>query len=125
MVSVSQSKLLVINMEDLKPGTESWVTTSHKVRRSLEECGFFMAVYGGFSQEVKKEVYDALKPLFDLPSETKMKNTSHKPFHGYLGPSSLGSPLYESFGIEYCTSYDDVQSFANLMWPSGNENFRQ
>ncbi|KAI3756813.1 hypothetical protein L1987_56636 [Smallanthus sonchifolius] len=52
-----------------------------------------------------------------------MKNTSDKPFHGYLGPSSLGSPLYESFGIEYCTSYDDVQSFANLMWPSGNGNF--
>ncbi|KAI3756814.1 hypothetical protein L1987_56637 [Smallanthus sonchifolius] len=78
----------------------------------------------GFSQQVKKEVFDALKPLFDLPIETKMKNTSDKPFHGYPGPSLLGSPLYESLSIEYATSYDNVQSFANLMWPFENENFR-
>ncbi|KAI3756816.1 hypothetical protein L1987_56639 [Smallanthus sonchifolius] len=100
MVSVSQSKLPVINMEDLKPETESWVTTSHKVRRTLEEYGCFMAVYGGFShQQVNKEVYDdALKPLFDLPVETKMKNTSDKPFHGYLGPFRT-RPLYEAWEL--------------------------
>ncbi|XP_076932500.1 putative 2-oxoglutarate-dependent dioxygenase AOP1 [Bidens hawaiensis] len=122
MVSVSESKLPVINMEDLKPGTESWNMTSHKVRQALEEYGCCMAIYGGFSQEAKKEVYDALKTLFDLPVETKMKNTSDKPFHGYLGPFHT-RPLYESLGIECATSYDSVQSFTNLMWPSGNENF--
>ena len=123
MVSVSQSKLPVINMEDLKPGTESWVSTSHKVRHALEEYGCFMAVYGAFHQELKTEVLAGLKNLFDLPTETKIKNTSDKPFHGYLGPFRT-RPLLESMGIENPTSFDSVQSFANLMWPSGNDHFR-
>lgn len=110
-------------MEDLKPGTESWILTSHKVRHSLEEYGCFMAVHGGFSQQHKKEVFDALRTLFDLPTETKMKNTSDKPFHGYVGPFH-SRPLYQSTGIENPTRFDYVQSFANLMWPSGNDVFK-
>ncbi|KAI3810145.1 hypothetical protein L1987_19755 [Smallanthus sonchifolius] len=122
MASVSQPRLPVINMENLTPGTESWDMTSHKVRRTLEEYGCFVAVYGGFSQEAKKQVFDAIKTLFDLPLETKIKNTSDKPFHGYVAPFPT-RPLFEGTGIEYPTNYDNVQSFANLMWPSGNENF--
>ncbi|KAK1430368.1 hypothetical protein QVD17_13046 [Tagetes erecta] len=123
MVSSSSSdfKVPVINMEDLKPGTESWEATSHKVRRALEEYGFFMAVFGGFSQEMKKQVFDALKPLFHLPMETKMKNTSDKPFHGYQGPFTI-SPLYESFSIECAQTYHNVQTFSNLMWPSPGDD---
>lgn len=111
-------------MENLQPGTESWVVTSHKVRQTLEEYGCFMAVYEGwFSQEVKNEAFDGLKTLFDLPKETKIKNTTHKPLHGYVGPSS-SSPLTETLGIQHATSLDAVQSFTNLMWPQGNEHFR-
>ncbi|KAI3703308.1 hypothetical protein L1987_73270 [Smallanthus sonchifolius] len=81
-----------------------------------------MVVSDGISQDFKKEVYANVKTLFDLPTETKMKNTSSKPFHGYLGPFRTRQ-LYESMGIEHATSLDDVQSFANLMWPSGNDQF--
>lgn len=123
MVSLSQSKLPVINMEELQPGTKSWVLTSQKVRHALEEYGCFMAVYGGCSQQLKKEAFDGLKPLFDLSKETKIKNTSNKPFHGYLGPSSA-TPLNETLGIQDATSLDAVQSFTNLMWPQGNDHFR-
>ncbi|KAL8195993.1 hypothetical protein R6Q57_024993 [Mikania cordata] len=115
------SKLPVINMEDLKPGTESWNMTRHKVRHTLEEYGCFIAIYGG--GEIKKQVFDSLKTLFDLPTEAKQKNTSDKPFHGYVGPMIGTRPLLESVGIEGATSYDNVQNFANLMWPSGNEVF--
>ncbi|KAL8263528.1 hypothetical protein R6Q59_021658 [Mikania micrantha] len=119
------SKLPVINMEDLKPGTESWDMTRQKVRHVLEEYGCFIAIYGGggFTQEIRKQVFDSLKTLFDLPIETKTKNTSDKPFHGYLGPLIGTRTLMEGMGIEGATSYDKVQNFANLMWPSGNEAF--
>ncbi|KAD4178107.1 hypothetical protein E3N88_26698 [Mikania micrantha] len=41
-------------MEDLKPGTESWNMTRHKVRHTLEEYGCFIAIYGG--GEIKKQM---------------------------------------------------------------------
>ncbi|KAK9068160.1 hypothetical protein SSX86_012271 [Deinandra increscens subsp. villosa] len=122
MGSSTQSKFPVINIENLKPGTESWTLACQKVRDTLEEYGCFMAVCEGFSQDLKKEVYANLETLFDLPQETKMKNTSAKPFHGYMTACHT-RPLYESMGIDHATSLDDVECFANLMWPSGNETF--
>ncbi|KAI3747668.1 hypothetical protein L6452_10241 [Arctium lappa] len=122
MASLLQPKLPVINMDDLKPGTESWISTCNKVTRALEEYGCFMAVYESVSKELKKDFFDSLETLFKLPVETKMKNTSDKPFHGYMGPIPI-RPLYQSMGIDQATSFDDVEHFANLMWPSGNQHF--
>ncbi|KAJ9550360.1 hypothetical protein OSB04_014405 [Centaurea solstitialis] len=122
MASLVQPKLPIINMDDLKPGTESWISTSQKITCALEEYGCFMAVYETVSKELKKEVFDSLVTLFDLPIETKIKNTSDKPFHGYLGPAHT-RPLYQSMGIDHATSLEDVQYFANLMWPSRNHHF--
>ncbi|KAK1437399.1 hypothetical protein QVD17_03190 [Tagetes erecta] len=122
MASLAQSKLPIINIENLKPGSKSWILACHKVRHTLEEYGCFMVVSDGLSQDFKNEVYENVKTLFDLPTETKMKNTSDKPLHGYLGPFRT-RPLYESMGIEHATSVEDVVSFANLMWPSGNHQF--
>ncbi|KAJ9561532.1 hypothetical protein OSB04_006692 [Centaurea solstitialis] len=124
MVSVSQPTLPVINMDDLKPGTESWMLTCDKVTRAIEEYGCFMAVYERVSGELKNEVLDSLRILFELPIETKVKNTSDTPFYGYLGPNHT-RPLFESLGIENATSLDHVQHFANLMWPSGNHRFSE
>ena len=123
MVSASQPKLPVINMNGLKPGSESWIMRCQEVTHALEEYGCFMAVYQGVSKELNKEVFDSLKPLFDLPIETKIKNTSDIRVFGYLGPTHT-RPLFQSMGIENVTSFDHVQHFANLMWPSGNHYFR-
>ncbi|KVI04062.1 probable 2-oxoglutarate-dependent dioxygenase AOP1 [Cynara cardunculus var. scolymus] len=122
MVSLSQPKLPVIHMADLNPGTESWISTSQKVTQALEKYGCFVAVYERVSQQLKKEVLDSLRTPFDLPTDTKINNTSDKPFHGYMRPVPT-RPLYQSLGIEHATSLDDVQRFTNLMWPSGNHHF--
>ncbi|KAJ0860372.1 putative oxoglutarate/iron-dependent dioxygenase, non-heme dioxygenase domain-containing protein [Helianthus annuus] len=122
MNSLTQSKIPVLNIEGLKPGTESWIMACHKVRHTLEEYGCFMVVSDEVSQDLMKEVYANIKTLFDLPLETKMKNTSAKPFHGYVGATHT-RPLYESMGIEQPTSLDEVVRLANLMWPSGNDQF--
>ncbi|KAI3703307.1 hypothetical protein L1987_73269 [Smallanthus sonchifolius] len=124
MDSLTQSKLPIINIENLKPGTETWLLACQKVRHALEEYGCFMVVSDDvLSQDFKKEVYANMKTLFDLPTETKMKNASPKPFYGYVGPLRMHRPLYESMGIENATSLDNVERFAKLMWPPGNDQF--
>ncbi|KAI3669342.1 hypothetical protein L6452_40575 [Arctium lappa] len=124
MVSVSQPKLPIINMDDLKPESESWILRCHKVTHALEEYGCFMAIYEAVSKDLNKDVFDSVKTLFELPTETKINNTSDTPVFGYLGATHT-RPLFESMGIENVTSLDHVQHFANLMWPSRNHHFSE
>ncbi|KVH88547.1 probable inactive 2-oxoglutarate-dependent dioxygenase AOP2 [Cynara cardunculus var. scolymus] len=124
MVSISQPKVPMIDMNDLKPGSDSWVLRCQEVTHALEEYGCFMAIYQGVSKELNKEVFDSIKTLYKLPAETKIKNTSDTPLFGYLGPTHT-RPLFESMGIENVTSLDHVQHFANLMWPSGSHHFSE
>lgn len=109
--------------ENLKPGTSSWLSASNEVRHALEQYGCFIAVYDKVSTELNKDVFGALRELFDLPLESKVQNVSDKPYHGYLGqiPSI---PLYESLGIGDATGVEEIESFTKLMFPSGNERFR-
>jgi isopenicillin N synthase-like dioxygenase len=69
-------------------------------------------------------VFDALEELFELPLETKTRNTSELVFYGYVGKLPH-APLHESMGIPDATTSDAVQSFTNLMWPSGNKRFSE
>ncbi|XP_059639307.1 probable 2-oxoglutarate-dependent dioxygenase AOP1.2 [Cornus florida] len=121
---VSQPKLPVIHFseENVKPGTDSWISTRNETVRALEEYGCFIAVYDRVSLELHNSIFQALKPLFDLPLETKIQNTSDTPNHGYLGHLPA-VPLYESLGIENATTLQGAQKFTNLMWPSGNDFF--
>ncbi|KAA0058792.1 putative 2-oxoglutarate-dependent dioxygenase AOP1 isoform X1 [Cucumis melo var. makuwa] len=50
-----------------------------------------------------------------------MKNTSEKPYHGYFGGYSF-LPLYESMAIDNPIQLKSTQSFANLMWPTRDNN---
>ncbi|KAK9056281.1 hypothetical protein SSX86_027371 [Deinandra increscens subsp. villosa] len=119
---VAQPKIPVINMVNMKQKSGFGVSACSEVRHALEEFGCFLVVCDGIMEEVHKETFDALKTLFDLPMETKVKNTSDKAYHGYVGQIPF-LPLLESLGIENATSVHGVDSFTNLMWPSGNHNF--
>ncbi|KAH7565136.1 hypothetical protein ACOSP7_020717 [Xanthoceras sorbifolium] len=124
MGSQSQSRIPVIDLsnEELKPGTKTWVSTCKEIRHALEEFGCFEAIYSKVSMELHNQVFETTKELFDLPTETKMKNKSSKPYFHYLGQYS-NLPLYESLGIDNPTTLDSTQSFTNLMWSSGNDRF--
>lgn len=121
---------VVINFsqEHLKRGSESWLSTSKKVRQALEEHGIFAAVDDD-SRIIPMEISNGamlreLEMLFGLPKETKKKNTSDIVFfNAYMEPSPL-LPLMESLSIEESISPEAVDSFTKLMWPSGNDNFR-
>ncbi|GMP42732.1 hypothetical protein CsSME_00012375 [Camellia sinensis var. sinensis] len=108
--------------ENLKLGTSTWLETSNEVKCALEEYGCFVAVYDKVSLELHNEVFKSLKELFDLPKETKVQNTSDKPFFGYMVQRPR-APLYESMGIDEPTTLQGAQTFTSLMWPSGNHHF--
>jgi isopenicillin N synthase-like dioxygenase len=124
MSSELQPKLPVLDFsfENLKPGTSSWVSACKEVRLALEDYGCFVLVYNKVPSDLRNGVFGALKELFDLPTETKMQNKYEKPLNGYVGQIPK-LPLHESMGIDNATTQEGTQSFTNLMWPNGNDNF--
>ncbi|KAF9613007.1 hypothetical protein IFM89_004861 [Coptis chinensis] len=117
-------RLPIINFtgEELRPGTSSWCLVRKDVRQALENYGCFEAVCDRNSADLQTVFFGALKNLFDLPTETKLKNTFDEPFRGYTGSSPL-VPLYESMAINDALVLERLENFTNLMWPDGNPSF--
>ncbi|KAI3933297.1 hypothetical protein MKW98_006656 [Papaver atlanticum] len=67
-------------------------------------------------------MFKALKELFDLPLETKILNTSPKPYFGYIAEAPT-RPLLEGMGSDDAPTPEKVFSFTNLLWPEGNRSF--
>ncbi|KAK9101848.1 hypothetical protein Sjap_019102 [Stephania japonica] len=111
------------SIEDLKEGSDGWNQLCDQVREASEKVGCFQVVYNDQVPDVlRQEMAIAIKELFDLPEETKQKNTSPKPYYGYLSKSEV-VPLYESFGIDDAPSLAGAQAFTDLMWPAGHPTF--
>lgn len=116
--------ILIFSKDTLKPGTNSWLIACKDVQRALEEYGCFIVLYHQVpSDELNNAVFGALEELFDLPTETKMKNVyDQKPLRGYVGQIPK-LPLHESLGIYNATALVATQHFTNTMWPGGNQRF--
>lgn len=116
-------KLPVIDfsIQPLKPGTE-WDLVRSQVRQALEEFGCFEALFGKISLDTRRAIFDTIQELFDLPLQTKLRNVSKKPFHGYVGQYPQ-VPLFESMAIDDANIHENVESLANILWPQGNPNF--
>ena len=104
--------------QKLKPGSEDWASTCKAVRLALEEHGAFLVLYN----KVDNSIYDSSRQLFDLSTEAKMRTTSEKPAHGYVGPIPQ-NPIFESHAVDNPSSLQDCQKFARVLWPSGNDSF--
>ncbi|XP_047954044.1 2-oxoglutarate-dependent dioxygenase AOP3-like [Salvia hispanica] len=111
-----------LSTKNLSPSSSSWLPTCKSLREALEEFGFFLAKYENVSSQLDKQVFHVLEQVFNLPFETKSRNTSDLSFYGYVGKLPH-APVHESMGIPEATTLDAVQSFTNLMWPSGNKEF--
>ncbi|CAN1278258.1 Probable 2-oxoglutarate-dependent dioxygenase AOP1.2 [Linum perenne] len=113
----------VIDLSNLKHGSDSWVSAQTSVKQAMEEYGCFKAIY---TAAADIPIFEAIKPLFDLPDEIKTKNTNPKPFFGGSVRSPLNNNFYEALAIDNPTFVEATQSFTNLMWPgSGNDSFCQ
>ncbi|GMJ06815.1 hypothetical protein like AT1G52800 [Hibiscus trionum] len=122
----SQIKLPVIEFseENLKPGSSAWASACIEVRRALEEYGCFEAEFEKMPRRIHDAAFAGAEELFRLPTEVKMRNTSTKPYFEYFGQYKT-LPLYESMAIDHPTSLDAATNFTNLMWPAGNDRFRE
>ncbi|XP_017978540.1 PREDICTED: 2-oxoglutarate-dependent dioxygenase AOP3 [Theobroma cacao] len=122
----SQFKLPVIDFSEgnLNPGTSTWVSACNDVRQALEEQGCFEARFDKVPLQLHDTVFATAAELFDLPTEVKMRNTSNKPYFDYFG-QYRSLPLYESLAMDNPTTHSGTQSFTNLMWPAGNDRFRE
>ncbi|KAJ0006678.1 hypothetical protein Pint_30628 [Pistacia integerrima] len=107
---------------NLKPGSPEWDSVKSQVRKALEEFGCFEALFDKVPVELRKSIFGALEALFDLPLQTKLRNLSKKPFHGYVGQYPQ-VPLYESMGIDDANIIEKVESMTNNLWPEGKESF--
>ncbi|KAL5824949.1 hypothetical protein ACOSQ3_021012 [Xanthoceras sorbifolium] len=113
-----------LSKENLKPGTSSWLSTCRNVTQALEEYGCFVAMYDGVALELHDAMFSAVEKLFDLPLEIKKKNTSEKPYFGYVGRHQPFIPaLYEGMGIDFANTLEGAQNFSSIMWPHGNDSF--
>ncbi|KAB2616532.1 2-oxoglutarate-dependent dioxygenase AOP3-like [Pyrus ussuriensis x Pyrus communis] len=125
----SESQSLVVPVVDLsnenmKPGTDAWLLACKQVQHALEEFCCFEVVYNKVTLETHNSIFSAIKDLCDLPLETKMQKTSDKPLHNYFGQNPL-FPYDFSSGIENPATVGGVQKFTSIMWPEGNERFRE
>ncbi|RCV21154.1 hypothetical protein SETIT_4G115300v2 [Setaria italica] len=103
-----------------------WAAVRGAVMDALCEHGCFEAVMDGLiTPELSAAVLGAggaVESLLSLPVSAKARNTSEKPYRGYVG-SIPGLP-YESLAIVDPLSVDAVRAFADLMWPdTGNTAF--
>ncbi|VVB07074.1 unnamed protein product [Arabis nemorensis] len=123
LLPVSSFQLPVIDFSDqtLKPGSSKWDQVKFDVRKALEDYGCFEASFGKVSMELKKSVFEAMQELFELPIQTKQRNVSPKPFHGYLNHN-----LYQSLGVDDANVLEKVNDFAQQIWPDlGNKSISE
>ncbi|XP_027367825.1 2-oxoglutarate-dependent dioxygenase AOP3-like [Abrus precatorius] len=111
------------NDENLKPGSEAWHSACDVVRTALEYHGGYIARYQ-IDEELRNSVVSAMDQLFELPLETRKQETSDKPLHSYFGQIPF-IPLYESVGIDDPLTISGCQKFEHIMWPQGNDRFRE
>ncbi|KAH7527950.1 hypothetical protein FEM48_Zijuj05G0020400 [Ziziphus jujuba var. spinosa] len=111
--------------EELKPATSSsLLSLCNQIQYALENHGCFIARYDQLSAELSKKIFSQTKDMFEVPTEIKMKNTSHVPYRGYhSGPSNPNMPSFEGLGIDNATSLEETQKCMSLMWPAGKDQF--
>ncbi|GLT54216.1 hypothetical protein SLA2020_274330 [Shorea laevis] len=124
MGSETALKLPVIDFSNLhlKPGTPEWDSLKAQVWQALQEYGCFEASFNKVPLQLRNSLLGAIEELFDLPLQTKLRNVSKKPFHGYVGQYPM-VPLYESMGIDDANISEKVETLTNVLWPQGNPSF--
>ncbi|XP_028779359.1 probable inactive 2-oxoglutarate-dependent dioxygenase AOP2 [Neltuma alba] len=105
---------------ELEEGSEEWRAMSRRVREACETHGCFLLLHNrGSLIRLQEEMLTAMKALFDLPEETKMKHTSPKPYRSYHANCPV-IPLCQSFGVDDAPLPHIAQAFTRLMWPHGD-----
>ncbi|KAK3416188.1 hypothetical protein EUGRSUZ_H02034 [Eucalyptus grandis] len=118
----SKVPVIVFSEECTKPGTSSWAEACEVMAQALEDHGCFIVDHPGVPLGLHDSVLSVTENLFDLPPETKIKNTNFKPPLGSVD-TAPGSPLVEALTIDGIEKLQECEKYTFLMWPSGNGHF--
>nr|CAD1829309.1 unnamed protein product [Ananas comosus var. bracteatus] len=83
----------------------------------LDACrqpGCFRVVNHGIPAALQAEMKAAVRSLFDLPDDVKLRNAHVIAGSGYVGPTTV-NPLYEAFGLYDAASPADVDAFCSCL----------
>ncbi|KAI6705880.1 hypothetical protein NL676_008842 [Syzygium grande] len=105
-------------------GDSSWEKGCKVIVQALEDHGCFIVDHPNVPLGLHDSVFSVTEDLFDLPHETKIKNTNLKPSHGYI-PKVPGTPLLEGMNIDGAEKLELCKKFTSIMRPSGNDHFRK
>ncbi|KAK1311804.1 hypothetical protein QJS10_CPA07g00522 [Acorus calamus] len=103
-------------------GCDTWNTLSRGVCEALERFGCAQLAYDGVPDQLCEDMFKVMERVFDLPDETKRRNTSDKPYYGHTGRNEF-VPFYESLGVENSFEIEKAKVFTELLWPEGNDFF--
>lgn len=123
--TMDSPKLPVVDLsgEDLRPGTETWISTSKQVCQALEEYGCFVIKCNQVSLNLYNAIYSAaLQDLFNLPKEIKelIKSSSEQPYRDVFS----NNPNHEGIATgDIISTPEAIHQFSNLLWPAGNDRF--
>ncbi|RWV81213.1 hypothetical protein GW17_00057390 [Ensete ventricosum] len=98
-----------------KAGTPEWDRVRAEMMEVVvNEQGWFEAVYDGVAPELREALFDrSLKELFELPVDVKMRNTSNKANHGYIG--QFPGMDYEALSVADVHLVESTRSFTELI----------
>lgn len=116
-------KIIFSGLNSMITGDDKWDELRDLVWAAVETHGCFEAVYDKVTPKLQDALFGkCVKELFELPLEIKMKNTSNKPYHGYIG--NIPDRAYESLNVDNANESEGVEEFSALMWgDEGNPTF--
>ncbi|KAJ0976149.1 hypothetical protein J5N97_018114 [Dioscorea zingiberensis] len=68
-------------------------------------------------QALLHKTFSSMQQLFNLPHETKLKNSTPKPYYTYLNTAT-----YETLAVINSSPPEELRAFTRLMWPNGNDD---
>lgn len=107
----------------LQQGSEQWELTSRRIRESLEKFGYILVRYDAISARDRQQLFESTASLFDLPLETKRRNSAFKDSLSVYPGDVEFLPHYEALGVLNAAQDEKARAFADLMWPDGNVEF--
>ncbi|XP_020573723.1 uncharacterized protein LOC110020088 [Phalaenopsis equestris] len=100
-----------------------WTAARSKIAEALETYGGFEVIYSEVSSELRNKLLGLVVPgMFNMPAVNKLSEAQELPYHGFWF-SKLGFPFL-AIQLINPNSRVDVQEYAEIIWPKGNDFFR-
>lgn len=112
----------------LNPTTQQWNLVSKTMRNALETYGCFLVDYDDISGGLRQQMFASMESLFSLPPDStkqavdKLPSTITARYNPGQNPDAL---LDQALGIVNAHDPTTAGTITDLLWPDGNDSFRE